>query len=134
MLGDEAHTPEQVTPMRAQQAHVKVTSPAKAHRVSTSTMAKHGRRLRMESARLSIPYRRTREREVLKGETSHPPPDISTYVIYTIIPSSCALRKGGIDPRHTGHGGGEGRDRHGRVTCYCPQRAFRRSSCHRRMR
>ena len=105
ILGDEAHTPGQVTPMRAQQPHVKVTSPAKAHRVNTSAMAKHGRRLRMESARLSIPYRGTREREVLEEETSYPPPDIFTHVTHTMIPSSCSLRKGVIDPRHAGHGG-----------------------------
>ena len=60
-LGDEAHTPGQVPPMRAQQEHVKVTSPAKAHRVNTSTMAKHCGRLRMESNRLSIPCRGTSE-------------------------------------------------------------------------
>lgn len=59
-LGDEAHTPGQAPPMRGQQAHVKVTSPAKAHSVSTSTMAKHRGRLLMESAHLSIPYRGTR--------------------------------------------------------------------------
>jgi hypothetical protein len=58
-LGDEAHTPGQVPPIRAQQAHVKVTSPAKAHNVSTSTMAKHRGRLPMESLRLSVPYRDT---------------------------------------------------------------------------
>jgi hypothetical protein len=58
-LGDEAHTPGQVPPIRAQQAHVKVTSPAKAHSVSISTMAKHRGRLPMESLRLPIPYRDT---------------------------------------------------------------------------
>ena len=60
-LGDEAHAPWQVPPMRTQQPHVRVTSPAKAHRVKTSTMAKHGGRLRMESTRLSIPCRGTSE-------------------------------------------------------------------------
>ena len=70
-LGDEAHTSGQAPPMRAQQAHVKVTSPAKAHSMSTSTMAKHRGRLPMESARLSIPYSGTRASEVLQEETSH---------------------------------------------------------------
>ena len=50
MLGDAAHTLGHVTPMRAQQPHVKVRSPAKAHRVKTRTMAKHCGRLRIESA------------------------------------------------------------------------------------
>jgi hypothetical protein len=58
-LGDEAHTPGQAPPMRTQQAHDKVTSPAKAHSVSISTMAKHRGRLPMESLRLPIPYRDT---------------------------------------------------------------------------
>ena len=77
-LGDEAHRPGQVTPMRAQQLHVQIMSPAKAHIVNTSTMVKHGGRLCIESARLSIPYRGMREGEMLKGETLHPTPDIST--------------------------------------------------------
>jgi hypothetical protein len=49
-LEDEAHTLGHVTPMRAQQPHVKVMSPAKAHRVKTSTIAKHCGRLCIESA------------------------------------------------------------------------------------
>ena len=89
--------------MRTQQPHVKVTSPAKAHRVKTSTMAKHGGRLRMESARLSIPYRGTHEREVLEKETPHPTPDISTSVTSPMIWSLYALRKGAINPRHAWH-------------------------------
>jgi len=56
-LGDEAHTLGHVTPMRAQQPHVKVMSPAKAHRVKTHTMAKHCGRLRIESA---VPFRMIR--------------------------------------------------------------------------
>ena len=89
--------------MRAQQAHVKVTSPAKAHSVNTSAIAKHGGRLRMESARLSIPYRGTHEREVLEKETPHPTPDISTSVTSPMIWSWYALRKGAINPRHAWH-------------------------------
>ena len=102
-LGDEAHAPGQVSPMRAQQAHVKVTSPAKAHSVNTSAIAKHGGRLRMESARLSIPYRGTHEREVLEKETPHPTPDISTSVTSPMIWSLYSLRKGAINPRHAWH-------------------------------
>jgi hypothetical protein len=70
-LGDEAHTPGQAPPMRTQQAHVKVTSPAKAHSVSTSTMAKQCGRLPIESARLSISSSGTRASEVLQEETAH---------------------------------------------------------------
>ena len=50
-LGDEAHRLGQVTPMRAQQLHVQVMSPAKAHIVKTSTVTKHWGRMRIESAR-----------------------------------------------------------------------------------
>ena len=85
-LGDEAHTPGQATPMRAQQPHVKVTSPAKAHRVKTSIMATHGGRLHMESTRLSIPCRGTREGEVFERETPYPSPGISTHITSIIIP------------------------------------------------
>ena len=79
-LGDDAHTPGQVTPMRAQQPHVKVMRPAKAHMVNTNTVAKHGGRLRIKSTRRSIPYRG--EEEVLEEERSHSMPDISTHRVF----------------------------------------------------
>jgi len=82
-LEDEAHTLGHVTPMRAQQPHVTVMSPVKAHRVSTSTIVKHGGRLRIESARRSIPCRETREGHNLQEETPPPARDISIASPYT---------------------------------------------------
>jgi hypothetical protein len=119
-LGDEAHTPGQAPPMRTQQAHVKVTSPAKAHSVSTSTMAKQCGRLPIESARLSISSSGTRASEVLQEETAH---------LLQIFPScDCthatvrmSTAQGRYRPQPS-HGGGEGRDRHDRVTCRCTSR------------
>jgi hypothetical protein len=95
-LGDEAHTSGQVPPMRAQQAHVKVTSPAKAHRVKTSTMAKHDGRLRMESA-VPFPYD-TRAEHMLGRENTAPYVRYSHPYHRNMILSSCPLRKGTIDP------------------------------------
>ena len=46
-LGDEAHRPGQLAPMVAQQTHVKVARPAKAHMVNTSTIVKPRRHLRI---------------------------------------------------------------------------------------
>ena len=119
-LGDEAHTSGQVPPMRAQQAHVKVTSPAKAHSVSTSTIAKQCGRLPIESVRLSISSSGTRASEVLQEETAY---------LLQIFPScDCnhdtvrmSTAQGSHRPQSS-HGGGEGRDRHGRVTCRCTKR------------
>ena len=95
-LGDEAHTYGQVPPMRAQQAHVKVTSPAKAHSVSTSTIAKHRGRLPMESARLSISSSGTRASEVLQEETAQLL-QIFPSCDFNMIPSACPRRKEVID-------------------------------------
>jgi hypothetical protein len=67
-LGDEAHTLGHVLPMRTQQPHMKVLSPAKAHRVKTSTMAKHCGRLRIESA---LQFRMLRVKHMAwKGNTA----------------------------------------------------------------
>ena len=75
-----------------------------AHRVKTSTVATYGGRRHMESTRLSIPYRGTREGEVFERETPYPTPGISTHTTSIIIPSSGPLRKEVIDSRHAGHG------------------------------
>ena len=54
-LGDGAHRLGQVVPMRAQQPHVKALSPARAHKVNTSTVTKHCGSMRIASACRSIP-------------------------------------------------------------------------------
>src|SRR5689334_12308307 len=54
-LGEGAHGHGQVTPMKTQQLHVKVMSPAKAHMVKTKTVAKQCGRLCIESTPLAIP-------------------------------------------------------------------------------
>ena len=72
-LGDEAHRLGQVTPIRAQQPHVQIMSPAKAHMVNTSTVIKHWGRMRIASP-LTMQY-------------------IFASVTDTMIPPSCAQRK-----------------------------------------
>jgi len=46
-LGGAAHRLGQVAPMTAQQLHVKVMRPARAHMVNTSTVTRHRGRMRI---------------------------------------------------------------------------------------
>lgn len=86
--------------MRAQQPHVNMMRPAKAHRVNTNTVATHCGRLCIAFARRTMPHDPS-EAPILQEETPSRRHDIPTGVLHEDTLLLTALQ-GAIDPSTQG--------------------------------